>query len=236
MDKKLRKAQLEILKAFSLKTKSFALAGGTALELYYLRHRFSVDLDFFSTKYDLGEIKELVNSFRKLPGYKIKLESDFRAGGRARVRFYMVSMPGLSRPLKIDFVEDVIFNSPDIRRFKGVPVYSVDNLYLQKITAIAGTSPVEDDIGRVVFQGRRKARDAFDIYVLSRKVCPLHVFLKKLSMPLQRGMVHWYQTFSRQDLKLELLDMDIYDPDFDAREMIIYLENEIKKFIRGELK
>ena len=30
--------------------------------------------------------------------------------------------------------------------------------------------------------------------------------------------------------------MDIYDPDFDAKEMIIYLENEIKKFISGELK
>ena len=96
----------------------------------------------------------------------------------ARVRFYVVTIPWLDRPLKIDFVEDVIFNSPDIRRFKGVPVYSVDNLYLQKITAITGTNPVEDDIGRVVFQGRRKARDAFDIYVLSRKVCPLRAFLK----------------------------------------------------------
>ena len=236
MDKKLRKAQLEILRIFSLRAGSFALAGGTALELYYLHHRFSVDLDFFSPEYDLDEIEGLVKSFRKLSGYKIKLECDFKAGGMARVRFYVVTIPWLDRPLKIDFVEDVIFNSPDIRRFKGVPVYSVDNLYLQKITAITGTNPVEDDIGRVVFQGRRKARDAFDIYVLSRKVCPLRAFLKKLSVPLQRGMVHWYQTFSRQDLKLELLDMDIYDTDFDAREMIIYLENEIKKFISGELE
>ena len=236
MDKKLRKAQLEILRIFSLRAGSFALAGGTALELYYLHHRFSVDLDFFSPEYSLDEIKELVKGFRKSSGYKIRLESDFMAGGMARVRFYVVSIPGLDRPLKIDFVEDVIFKHPDIRKFKGVPVYSADNLYLQKITAITGTSPVEDDIGRVVFQGRRKARDAFDIYVLSNKVCPLHMFLKKLSMPLQRGMVHWYQTFSRQDLKLELLDMDIYDPDFDAKEMIIYLENEIKKFISGELE
>ena len=85
-----------------------------------------------------------MNSFRKLSGYKIKLESDFKAGGRARVRFYVVTIPGLDRPLKIDFVEDVIFKHPAIRKFKGVPVYSVDNLYLQKITAITGTSPVED--------------------------------------------------------------------------------------------
>ena len=30
----------------------FALAGGTALERYYLHHRFSRDLDFFSTAFD----------------------------------------------------------------------------------------------------------------------------------------------------------------------------------------
>ena len=236
MDKKIRKAQLEILKIFSLEAKSFALAGGTALELYYLRHRFSVDLDFFSCEYNLDEIEGLADSFRRLSGYKIKLESDFKAWGRARVRFYTAGIFGSSRPLKIDFVEDVIFKNPVIRKFKGVPVYSIDNIYLQKITAVTGTSPIEDDIGRVVFQGRRQARDAFDIYVLSLKVRPLHIFLKKLSVPLQRGMVHWYQTFSRQDLKLDLLDLDIYDADFDAKEMIIYLENEIKKFISGELK
>lgn len=236
MDKKIRKAQLEILKIFSLKAKSFALAGGTALELYYLRHRFSVDLDFFSPEYNLDEIEGLAGSFRKLSGYKFKLQSDFVAGGRARVRFYTASIPGSSRPLKIDFVEDVIFKNPAIRKFNGVPVYSVDNIYLQKITAVTGTSPIEDDIGRVVFRGRRQARDAFDIYVLSRKARPLHIFLKKLSVPLQRGMVHWYQTFSRQDLKLDLLDLDIYDAAFDAKEMIIYLENEIKKFISRELK
>jgi predicted nucleotidyltransferase component of viral defense system len=48
MDKIIRQAQLEALRAFARTTKSFALSGGTALELFYLKHRFSRDLDFFS--------------------------------------------------------------------------------------------------------------------------------------------------------------------------------------------
>lgn len=47
MDKELRKKQLSILKTFSACSEGFALAGGTALELFYLHHRFSADLDFF---------------------------------------------------------------------------------------------------------------------------------------------------------------------------------------------
>jgi hypothetical protein len=69
--------------------------------------------------------------------------------------------------------------------------------------------------------------------MLSKKIKPLHIFLKKSPQYLQRGIVHWYRTFSRQDLKLTLLDLDIYDKQFDSREMIVYLEDEIKKFAKG---
>ena len=232
MDFKLRKAQQKILTIFSNKAKDFALSGGTALELYYLKHRFSADLDFFSPNYDLTEIEDLVSAFRKFISDKIKLESEFIVGGRAKVRFYTAPVKGSDRPLKIDFVEDVLFPKPTIKRFEGVPVYSVENIYLQKIVAITGTQLEEDDIGRQVMQGRRQARDVFDIYMLSKKIRPLHIFLKGLSSQIQRGMVHWYRTFSRQDLKLSLLDLDIYDKKFNTKEMIIYLEDEIKRFTK----
>ena len=47
MDKALRKVQLKILKVFSQFGETFALSDGSALELFYLKHRFSKDLDFF---------------------------------------------------------------------------------------------------------------------------------------------------------------------------------------------
>lgn len=235
MDKKIRQSQQKILGIFAKHAVTFGLTGGTALEFYYLHHRFSADLDFFSPEYDTGEIRKLVSEFRKATGSSIKMQAEFIAPSRARVRFYVVPIKGYERLLKIDFVEDVLFDSPDIKKIKGVPVYSAKDIYFQKITTITGTGLVEDDIGRQITQGRREARDAFDIYMLSNKIKPLHLFLKELPAQFQRGMVHWYQTFSRQDLKFGLLDLDIYDKKFDSRQMIIYLEDEIKKFMRQVL-
>ena len=102
--------------------------------------------------------------------------------------------------------------------------------------AITGSRLGEDGLGREAIQGRKEARDIFDIYMLSKKIKPLHIFLKEVPQQQQRGMVHWYRTFSRQDLKLALLDLDIYDKKFNSREMIIYLENEIKKFAKGVIE
>lgn len=228
----MKKAQKEFLEAFSKKAKNFALAGGTALELFYLHHRFSVDLDFFSPKYNVKEIEAIISEFKNIAGCKIKLENEFILAGAAKARFYYAELKKLNRPLKIDFVEDVIFDEPRIKRFNGIPVYSVENIYLQKIIAITGTMVKEDQIGRQIMEGRRQARDAFDVYMLSKKIKPLHIFLKTLSSQIQRGMVHWYQTFSRQDLNLGLLDMDIYGERFDARKMVVYLESEIRTFIK----
>ncbi len=234
MDNKIREAQKKVLKVFAAEAKNFALSGGTALELYYLYHRFSADLDFFSPKYDLSEIESLVTVFCKDIGRKLKLEAEFITSRKAKVRFYTVPVKNSGRPLKIDFVEDVFFAKPAIRRFENIPVYSIDNIYTQKIIAVSGIPSGIDDTGKELRIGRREeARDAFDIYMLSKKIQPLHIFLKKTPQYLQRGIVHWYRTFSRQDLKLALLDLDIYDKQFDSRQMIVHLEDEIKKFAKG---
>lgn len=231
MDKKLREAQLKAIEAFSKKAKHFALCGGTALELYYLKHRFSVDLDFFSPVFDTAEIEKIVAGFKSAFKKKVNLESEFSLSDRARVRFYTIPVAGASRPLKIDFAEDVLLKKPEVRRIKGVPVYSAKAIYYQKICTVTGTSPVFDEIGRQVMKGRRAAKDVYDIYLLSKKILPLHIFLKGLSGQLQRGMVHWYRIFSRQELKLDLLDLDIYDKKFNSQDMISYLEEEIKSFV-----
>lgn len=236
MDTRLRDAQKRILKVFSKEAKDFALAGGTALELYYLHHRFSADLDFFSVQYNTSEIDNLVTAFKKNVSKNIKLETEFIAAGRAKVKFYTIPIKGSPRPLKIDFVQDVLFDKPLIRVIKGLRVYSVQNLYFQKIVAISGSQSQTDEVGRLITEGRREARDAFDVYVLSKKIEPLHIFLEKVPAQFQRGIVHWFRTFSRRELKLSLMDLDIYEKEFDSREMIMHLENEIKQFIREVMK
>ena len=236
MDLKIRRVQLKILERFSTVTKRFALSGGTALELFYLNHRFSRDLDFFSPKYDLKEIKNLISEFSKAINRTIKLESEFITKDMARIQFYTVPVKGAGFPLKIDFVEDVLFDRPNIRKIKNVPVYDVENIYFQKIVAITGTKLEKDSTGRQEITGRREARDVVDVYFLSKKIKPLHLFLKKVSKIQQRGMVQWYRTFSRQEFKLEFLNMDIYNRKLTAPQIIVYLENEIKKFITEVIK
>jgi len=226
MDLKLREAQKLVLKIFSQEAEDFALAGGTALELYYLRHRFSSDLDFFSRKYPVSEIDTLVEAFEKHLDQKIHLESEFVSVNKACVRFYAIPVKGSDRPLKIDFVEDVVCTRPVIRKIDGVRVYSAEDLYLHKIAAISGTQVITDEVGR------QEARDVFDVYMLSKKIQPLHIFLRSLSPRFQKGIVHWYRTFSRQELKLALMELDIYDTEFNARELVIYLENEVKQLAK----
>jgi predicted nucleotidyltransferase component of viral defense system len=236
MNKKIRKAQQKFLKGFAEVNSSFALAGGTALELYYLQHRFSFDLDFFSIIYNFKEIEKIINSAQKYFRPKITLENEFNAAGHAKVRFYIVEIKGSSRPLKVDFVQDVFLDKPEVKKIKDVKVYGVEDIYLQKIIAISGLSLEVDQVGRQIFSGRRKIRDAFDLYMLSKKVKPLSEFLKDVPANFQRGIIHWYRSFSRREFKLSLLDLDIYDKNIDSKKIIIYLENQIKSFIAKQLR
>jgi len=232
MDRALRSFQLEVLDIFKGIKSSFALAGGTALEIYYLQHRFSLDLDFFSATFNKNEIKKIVSAFRRLPGASLKMENEVRIGRAASAIFYTLSKKGLKRPLKVDFIEDNLISRPKIVKFGGVPVYSVKDIYAQKIYAVSGTAMRYDDAGRDFFEGRKESRDIFDIYMLSKKVMPLHKFVEEMPRQAQRGLLHWYNTFSRHDFKIGLIDLDIYEKDFNSQEILIYLEGEVKKFIK----
>ena len=231
MDRKIREAQLKLLEVFPSMSRTFALSGGTALKLFYLKHRFSKDLDFFSAQYNFKEIDTLVTAFNNSFRRKLKLENELIVGGKARVRFYSLSVPSATSPLKIDFIEDVLFKKPTIQKFEGIPVYDVKNIYYQKIATIVGTRLGLDETGREIIGGRRDVRDIVDLYYLSKKICPLHKFIQKLSSIYKRGIVYWHRTYSRRDFKIEVIDLDIYDRNFDPSEVITHLDIEIQKII-----
>lgn len=88
MNPTIREMQQRVLTLFSGEARTFALAGGTALELYHLHHRFSWGLDFFSPAYDLKEIDRLVSLIKKRINKNIRLEAELTLNDRAKVRFY----------------------------------------------------------------------------------------------------------------------------------------------------
>ena len=60
--------QEKFLKLFSKSTlsKQFYFSGGTALSYYYLNHRYSEDLDFFSEEeFDIVQISVFLKSIKK---------------------------------------------------------------------------------------------------------------------------------------------------------------------------
>lgn len=234
MDKLIRTTQKQILNAFSKNNYNYALAGGTALELYYLNHRYSNDLDFFSSEYDEKNIDKLLYHIQEETSYKIDFDNEFITENKAKVKFYIIKIND-SNTLKIDFIEDVFFDNPTIREYDKVPVYDVEHIYYQKIIAISGTYLRTDETGRERLTGRNEAKDIVDLFYMSKKVLLLHKFLQKMPNMQQRGIITWYRSFSRQDLALNVLDLDIYDKNFDSSLMINHIESEIKQFIEGIL-
>ena len=75
----------------------FYFTGGTALSVFYLNHRESEDLDFFSEKdFDTDEINRFIRSFTEKNMFR------FRFTKRANVRIYEI-LKGNQLILKVDF-------------------------------------------------------------------------------------------------------------------------------------
>lgn len=234
MDKAIAEIQSRVLEEVAGDREfGFALAGGTALERYYLRHRFSRDLDFFAVRYNPAAAERFVKRIQGRLGCVVGDKLELIAGNRARVVSYVLTGKGLKRPLKIDFVEEVLIERPEITRLGGVPVYSVRDIYFHKVAAVCGTGEIRDVAGKPLPSGRDEPRDAFDLYVLSTKIEPLRLFLRTVPRIYQKGFIRWVRTFSRMDLKIGLLDLDIYLEGFDSREMIRHIDDQAGEFIRG---
>lgn len=231
MNRKIRNMQFKVLGSFKKCHGDFALAGGTALELYYLNHRFSKDLDFFSLNYEKKEIKKIISAIAGDLGLDILLKDESSAGRMAKILLFEIPIDGSNEILKVDFIEDVIIACPQIRKFKGLPVYSPKDIYYQKICAIAGTRVQSNLAGMEVTAGRNESRDIIDLFYLSQKMQPLSDFLLRMPPVQQRGMINWYRSFSRQEFKLDFLDFEVYSRKLDSVSIIKHLDKEINLFM-----
>ncbi|MBI4226826.1 MAG: nucleotidyl transferase AbiEii/AbiGii toxin family protein [Candidatus Omnitrophica bacterium] len=124
-------------------TQDFYLAGGTGLALR-LRHRRSVDLDFFSRTNRLAfeERRDLHARLRRLPDWVVvetKHGTLHGTVGRTRISFFHYDAPLLKPPV----------------RWKAVRIASLEDIGVMKLGAIIG-------------RGSRK--DFVDLYVICRRI------------------------------------------------------------------
>jgi len=117
----------------------FYLTGGTALDRFYLNHRYSEDLDFFVnsnpdfSKYTLSIKNELQKQF-KIDSSKALVTDEF-------VRFFIEDGNTL---LKVDFVNDVEYRAGKPVKSKFGNIDSVTNILSNKLTALIGRDEPKD--------------------------------------------------------------------------------------------
>ena len=127
---------------------TFYLTGGTALGRYYLKHRYSDDLDFFVNRE--SNFKQLANTIiSQLQDHFSDIEIALLSEDFARIFVHNEEYP-----LKIEFVNDVLFHSGEIQSANFF--YRIDswgNILSNKICALS----------------RDEAKDIADLIFLSMK-------------------------------------------------------------------
>jgi hypothetical protein len=127
---------------------TFYLTGGTALGRYYLKHRYSDDLDLFvNRKNDFKQLSNIIIS--QLQDYFPEIEIALLSEDFARIFIHNEECR-----LKIEFVNDVLFHTGEIQCAKFFHrIDSWENIMSNKICALS----------------RDESKDIVDLIFLSKK-------------------------------------------------------------------
>lgn len=170
------------------------LAGGTALARFYLHHRISYDLDFFVAGGFSPDNLSVLLGKRGIVLRDVHIES----GGT-----YVNQMHGytesMGATIKVSFVEDVYDGMWPTVKIGNVVTEHIEGLYHRKLRTVSGSGYGKDTRG-----ARQTARDLFDIYVLSKQIKPLHVFIEAIN---NRGANFPQDAFCSNLLKMPWMDM-----------------------------
>jgi len=141
--------------------KSFYLTGGTALAAFYLQHRLSEDLDFFTD--DPAEIRRVIPWLQETArALKLKLKILRQTGSFIDCFFESEG----DEKLDVDFAQDAPFRLQKTRLLPEFQIY-VDNLTdisCNKLSALFD---------------RAEPKDFVDLYFLDREFRPFNQILEK---------------------------------------------------------
>jgi predicted nucleotidyltransferase component of viral defense system len=149
----LTKEQINFLNFFARQkyfVKNYYLTGGTPLAVFYLQHRYSEDLDFFTEKQEVDIMA--VQQFIALVKHKLKLTKV------SYKQYYGLHTFFLTYPnkeeLKIDFNYYPFRQLDSSRQEMGVAVDSLKDIAINKVQSIAT---------------RTNARDFVDLYFIFKQ-------------------------------------------------------------------
>lgn len=224
-----------VLSCLADKIPSFYLAGGTALSNFYFHHRESFDLDFFTKDYNNEQVLAIIEKLKKEIGLNISLINSSAKAGLAKFSMYLASFPDEAE-LKIDFVEDYINLIRPFNLVNGINILSIEDIYLRKLFAAAGTVSRQDEIGKPIsLGGRHESKDFFDLYFLSTTFSPMANFIKEYgNSQLREGIIRWFRSYDRLAMKTGLLDIKTRTP-IDYKIAETHFKGEINQILEEEI-
>lgn len=147
----LNENQITLIKLLSISSlvKKFYLTGGTALSVFYLHHRLSIDLDFFSDKpFSYEELTIFLN--------KIKGEFNLQEIPAVKIFDRWQFTVEAKEPVKLEFV---YFNH-EKKRLK--PLEKHMDIFVDSLDDIAANKTL-------AYFDRNEPKDLFDLYYLINK-------------------------------------------------------------------
>lgn len=190
-------------------SKKFYLSGGTALAEFYLHHRLSEDLDFFSQEeLNLDELERFINAVcQKIPVKKIEFQH-----GYGLYTFFITTKK--SEKHKVDFGQYPFGPIEQLKNLNGIPVESLFDIAVNKAHTIA-------------FHPR--LRDFIDLYFILQK---------KPEMTFQELLNKSFEKFEMRADALQIgQNLMEVEKQIDMPIMIKKVNmNKLKKFFLNEAK
>lgn len=214
-NKILTKSQILFLNKFikSDLAKIFRLTGGTGLSAFYLKHRFSFDLDFFSQgKIPLFKVSDFIKNldFTKKFYYTKHFDRniyvlDFKDGSKLNVEFTEYPLKNLKKLEKID----------------GLSIDSFEDIMINKVCAIADRNEIKDYVD-LYFSLKVSRIGLENVFKLAEKKCEI----KGISNILKYKLLKLPEGFENI----------MFIKQIEKKEMEVYFEREIRRILKKEIK
>ncbi len=207
---------LKIFKKTRLKN-NFYWTGGTLLSSFYLHHRKSYDLDFF-TKSDFG-YKDLSDFFNLLKK-EIKIKKIEEKKIFNRYEFFIHN----KEEARVDFVKYDYKNIGERKKWKGIVIDSLDDIAANKGMA---------------FFDRNDPKDLFDLYfILTKKKYSvkniLNLTKKKFGIEFAESSF-WSESFKKSKELEKIKPLILVNDKNIARKIKDYFEKNAFYYIKEQL-
>lgn len=193
-----------------LMRQTFYFTGGTCLSEYYLHHRFSEDLDFFSERsFEVQDIMGLLNVKKKAFGAP---KLDFQQSFNRNIFYLRYSDKEI---LKVEFTYFPFKRIDETKRIGRISIDSLQDIAVNKLFTI--------------YQNPR-GRDFFDLYFILKKNKDWSLFsLSKLARIKFDFHIDYLQLGSNLMKVVAMKDDPILTKKIDVGEIENFIFNEAKK-------